>query len=53
LSTGRTVGVLGDAQEVAAALAEELAGEGSERTGYRTEQLRARIAAEVRWHDVA
>jgi thiamine pyrophosphate-dependent acetolactate synthase large subunit-like protein len=48
-----TFGVLGDAQEVAEAVAEELAGEGSERTGYRSAQLRARIAAEVRWRDVA
>jgi thiamine pyrophosphate-dependent acetolactate synthase large subunit-like protein len=47
-----TFGVLGDVREVAEAVTEALAGEGSERTGCRSEPLRARLAAHVRWRDV-
>ena len=47
-----TFGVHGDVWEVAEAVAEALAGEGSERTGYRSEPLRARLADRMRWRDV-
>jgi acetolactate synthase-1/2/3 large subunit len=47
-----TFGVLGDVREVAEAVTEALAGEGSERTGYRSGPLRARLAAHLRWRDV-
>jgi thiamine pyrophosphate-dependent acetolactate synthase large subunit-like protein len=45
-------GVLGDVREVAEAVSEARAGEGSERLGYRSAPLRARLAAQVRWRDV-
>jgi thiamine pyrophosphate-dependent acetolactate synthase large subunit-like protein len=45
-------GVLGDVRKVAAAVAEALAGEGSEGTGYRSGALNERLAAQVRWRDV-
>jgi thiamine pyrophosphate-dependent acetolactate synthase large subunit-like protein len=47
-----TFGVLGDVREVAEAVSEAFAGEGSEGTGYRSGPLRARLAAGVRWRDV-
>jgi thiamine pyrophosphate-dependent acetolactate synthase large subunit-like protein len=47
-----TFGVVGDVREVAETVREALAGEGSERTGYRSAPLRARLAAQVRWRDV-
>jgi thiamine pyrophosphate-dependent acetolactate synthase large subunit-like protein len=47
-----TFGVLGDVREVAEAVTEALAGEGSERTGYRSGPLRGRLAAHLRWRDV-
>ena len=44
-----TFGVLGDVGRVAGAAAEALAGE---EVGYRTPEVRAEIAARVRWRDV-
>jgi thiamine pyrophosphate-dependent acetolactate synthase large subunit-like protein len=43
-----TFGVRGDVRQVAEAVARE----GDERPGYRSEPLRARLAASVRWRDV-
>jgi thiamine pyrophosphate-dependent acetolactate synthase large subunit-like protein len=45
-----TLGVLGDSAVTAAAAAEALGGRGH--TGYRSDELRARIAREGRWRDV-
>jgi thiamine pyrophosphate-dependent acetolactate synthase large subunit-like protein len=47
-----TFGVVGDVRQVAEAVSEGLAGEGRERSGYRSGPLRARLAAQVRWRDV-
>ncbi len=44
------LGVLGDARETARAVADELADHAA--LGYRSAELRDRIAAEVRWRDV-
>lgn len=47
------LGVVGDVDQTATAVAAELRRRGDTRaTGYRDEQLRARIAAEGRWRDV-
>lgn len=46
------LGVLGDVSATAAALTAELGRLGHAGAGYRDPQLRARIAAEVRWRDV-
>ena len=43
------VGVVGDVRETALAAAARVAGE---RTGYRLDELRARLASEIRWRDV-
>jgi acetolactate synthase I/II/III large subunit len=43
------VGVVGDVRETAVAAAAHLAGT---RPGYRSDELKARIAAEIRWRDV-
>jgi acetolactate synthase I/II/III large subunit len=43
------IGVVGDVRETAVAAAARVAGP---RPGYRTDELRARIAAEIRWRDV-
>jgi acetolactate synthase I/II/III large subunit len=43
------LGVVGDVRETALAAA---AHAGGPRTGYRTDELRARLASEVRWRDV-
>jgi thiamine pyrophosphate-dependent acetolactate synthase large subunit-like protein len=43
------VGVVGDVRETAVAAAAHLAGT---RPGYRSDELNARIAAEIRWRDV-
>jgi acetolactate synthase I/II/III large subunit len=43
------LGIVGDCSDVAAAVLDAVASQ----PGYRTEELRARIAAEVRWRDVA
>jgi acetolactate synthase I/II/III large subunit len=45
------LGVLGDVAETARAVADALAG-GPEACGYRSAELRERIAREVRWRDV-
>ncbi|MGC5627719.1 thiamine pyrophosphate-binding protein [Georgenia sp. Z1344] len=46
------LGVLGDAAETATAVTEELERRGTTRTGYRTDEVRARIAFGSRWRDV-
>lgn len=46
-----TLGVLGDSGATAAAVLEALAGD-APRTGYRSEEVRERIAASSRWQDV-
>lgn len=46
------LGVLGDVDATATALTAELGRLGHAGAGYRSAQLRARIAAEVRWRDV-
>lgn len=43
------IGILGDCADVASAVLDGV----PERSGYRSESLRARIAAEIRWRDVA
>jgi acetolactate synthase-1/2/3 large subunit len=46
-----SLGVTGDVTLTAEAVA-QLLGEGGNQTGYRSEELRDRLAAEVRWRDV-
>ncbi|MBO0890924.1 MAG: thiamine pyrophosphate-binding protein [Acidothermales bacterium] len=47
------LGVLGDVRETAVAVAADLADRGHTATGYRSPELRDRIAAEGRWRDLA
>jgi acetolactate synthase I/II/III large subunit len=46
------VGVLGDVDLTATAVADELANRGHQAAGYRRDELRERIAREGRWRDV-
>jgi acetolactate synthase-1/2/3 large subunit len=46
------LGVLGDVRATAEAVAAELAGRGHKSTGYRTDEVRDRIALKRRWRDV-